>query len=75
MPKKVVFTLTLLTLAACFLSYELGSAPVAHAGTLPPAPATWTLFKASGQLVGLDVSHGACGFGCAARGHLHHRRI
>ncbi len=59
MSKKVVFLFTLLTLIACFLSYKLGSAPVALAKarptgqraeaetanpqTLPAPPAEWVL--------------------------------
>jgi hypothetical protein len=54
MPKKVVLPFALLVLAACFLSYKVGSAPTALAKARPaeqdaalPAlaasPGTWTL--------------------------------
>jgi hypothetical protein len=58
MPKKAALALTLLALTACFLSYKLGSAPVALAKShtpqqdssvappLPTAPATWALTAA-----------------------------
>jgi hypothetical protein len=58
MPKKTALTFTLLALTACFLSYKLGSVPVAHAKShapqqdsavappLPTAPATWSLTAA-----------------------------
>jgi hypothetical protein len=59
MTKKILPLFTIITLAACLLSYKLGSAPVALAepgaaaqemaaqdspATLPTAPATWTAF-------------------------------
>jgi hypothetical protein len=61
MPKKAVFLITLLTLAACFLSYTLGSTPVALANrragvqneaaqAQPPLaspPGTWVLTSAA----------------------------
>jgi hypothetical protein len=60
MPKKAVLLFTFLALVACFLSYKLGSAPVALAKArpaqqeeaapppLPTAPTTWTLNSAPG---------------------------
>jgi len=56
MPKKAVPVLALLILAACFVSYKLGSAPVAFAKprsapqdavtpSLPPPPAEWSLYN------------------------------
>lgn len=64
MTKKVLPLFVLITLAACLLSYKVGSAPVALAKgraaaqetsdsatplTLPAAPATWTLWNAGGN--------------------------
>jgi hypothetical protein len=56
MPKKVVFAFSLLAITACFLSYRLGSSPIAYAKARPipqegavakpplsSPPATWTL--------------------------------
>ncbi len=68
MPKKAVLLFTLLTLTACFLSYRLGSAPVALAKAppaqqdmtdratpppLPTAPATWALINGGGNITGV----------------------
>jgi hypothetical protein len=78
MPKKAVSLFTLLMLAACFMSYKLGSTPVAMAKaspqenaaalpppTLPAAPATWTLTKEMGTAgtPGASVSRPAGGTG------------
>jgi hypothetical protein len=43
MSKKVIFLFTLLILIGCMLGYKFGSAPVAHAQSLPASPATWSL--------------------------------
>jgi hypothetical protein len=63
MTKKILPLFVLVTLAACLLSYKVGSAPVALAKgrsapegasesaaplTLPAAPATWSLTNAGG---------------------------
>jgi hypothetical protein len=64
MPRKAVLLFTLLALTACFLSYKLGSSPVAYAKShpaqqdsptegaapppLPPPPAEWVVFSAPG---------------------------
>jgi len=45
MTKKILPLFALITLAACLLSYKLGSAPTAHAQTLPPPPNEWSLQK------------------------------
>lgn len=59
MPKRTALTFTLLALIACFLSYKLGSSPVAHAQSLPPAPATWQV--SGGGLGGIAVASKAAG--------------
>ena len=46
MVKKILPLFVLVTLAACLLSYKLGSAPTAHAQiaqTLPPPPNEWAV--------------------------------
>jgi hypothetical protein len=77
MQKRAALTFTLLALTACFLSYKLGSAPVALAKshpaqqeigaappTLPTAPATWTLsFGPAGLNTAASVTQPAGGAG------------
>ncbi|MFZ1157030.1 MAG: hypothetical protein WAO10_04585 [Candidatus Sulfotelmatobacter sp.] len=53
MTKKMLPLFVLITLAACLLSYKLGSTPVAHAQSLPPSPGTWTLNTSGGNESGL----------------------
>ena len=50
MPRKVASLFALLTLIACLVSYKFGSAPVAHAQSLPTAPATWSLTVSGGNV-------------------------
>src|SRR5438445_7877281 len=77
MPKKAVLLFTFLALVACFLSYKLGSAPVAlakgrpaqqdEAGRVPPplptAPATWTITSTGslGHVVSISRPAGGSG--------------
>jgi hypothetical protein len=59
MPRKALLLITLLTLIACLLSYKLGSAPVAHAQSLPAAPSTWQV--SVGGVGGIAVASRAAG--------------
>jgi hypothetical protein len=72
MPKKAVFALSLLALTACFLSYRLGSSPVAYAKARPTPqeeavarppqsapPATWTLTALGTSTAGAIVTRPA----------------
>lgn len=49
MTKRVLPALLFITLAACFISYKLGSAPTAHAQTT--APAEWSVWATSHSTV------------------------
>jgi len=75
MPKKAILLFTFLALAACFLSYKLGSVPVAMAKArpalqddervpppLPAPPAEWVVFKtAVGNVLATAVKPGVAG--------------
>lgn len=72
MPKKAVLFFAIFTLAACIVTYRLGSAPVAQAkprpvpevsSTLPAAPATWSLTGSSTYKSGAVITQPAGGTG------------
>ena len=78
MTKKILPLFVLITLAACLLSYKIGSAPVALAKarpnpqdasesaapmTLPTAPGTWTVTGAGGSGQRVSISRPAGGTG------------